>query len=465
VQFEALSSGTSLRSTTVITAAPVTAVAGDLYLAAVSTKSHVNVTAVSGLGLTWTPVVSRCGARSQTGVAVWKAQGNPTGTGTVQATLASAPSSAVIVVSRYSGAGSMGSTTSANTLGVQGACTGGTDNTSYSFNVTTGANEAVVFTAAAMRSRTHTPSAAYTERAEVRTGTGGNDSSVAVSDRKIVTPSVSTVSGSFSGTIDWAVAVVEIQPAFTTTSSTSTTSTLPPTTTSSTSTTTSSTSTTSTLPPPSGDVQFAALTSGTSLGSTTVATATPVTAVAGNLYLAAVATKTHVSVTGVSGLGLTWTPVVSRCGARSQTGVAVWKAQGNPTGNGTVQATLASAPSTAVIAVSRYSGVASLGNTTSANTLGIQGACTGGTDNTSYSFNVATGANEAVVFTAAAMRSRTHTPSATYTERAEIRTGTGSNDSSVAISDRKIATPSVSAVSGSFSTTVDWAVAVVEIRP
>jgi hypothetical protein len=129
--------------------------------------------------------------------------------------------------------------------------------------------------------------------------------------------------------------------------------------------------------------------------------------VTGDLYLAAIASKPSPTINGVTGLGLTWTPVVSQCAGRNQTGVAVWKAQGTPSGNGVVTATLANAQATAVIAVARYSGVTGTGNTASANTLGLSGACTGGVDTASYSFSETTGVANAVVFAAAAMRNKT----------------------------------------------------------
>jgi methionine-rich copper-binding protein CopC len=186
----------------------------------------------------------------------------------------------------------------------------------------------------------------------------------------------------------------------------------------------------------------------------------------GHLYLAANAAKSNTIVNSVSGLGLTWTRVKAQCAGRDQTGVEVWMAQGTPSGNGAVTATLASAPGNAVIAVSRYSGVDAvnpLGNIVSGNTMGVSGVCSGGVDNSSYSFNLTTiPQGGTMVYSAAAMRNHIHTPGAGYTERAEIMQG---GKASVAVQDKSVASASTVAVNGSFDSTVDWAVVGIEIKP
>jgi len=218
----------------------------------------------------------------------------------------------------------------------------------------------------------------------------------------------------------------------------------------------------------SGQIVHEETRTGGSTSSATVSTSSSLTAVGGNLYLAAISTKNRVSVNSVSGLGLTWTLVKAQCAGRNQTGVEVWMAQGTPSSNAVVTATLASAPSSAVIAVTRYSGVDAndpVGNFISGNTLGLNGACSGGTDNTSYSFNLTTTISGAFAYGAAAMRSKTHTPGAGYTERGEILQGSGGSVASVAVMD-KVVNPAASiAVNGTFSASVDWAMVGVEIRP
>jgi hypothetical protein len=198
----------------VATSANVTAAAGHLYLAAVSTKSHVNVASVSGLGLVWTRLVNQCGGRNQTGISVWKAQGTPSASGRVTATLSSTPESAVIAVARYSrvpATGAIGNVTSANSVRALGPCSGGTDATSYSLSLATGKARSLVYSAVALRSRTHTPGAGFAERVEFRSGTSGSAAGVAVMDKLAPVPATTSISGSFNTTHDWAAGAVEIR--------------------------------------------------------------------------------------------------------------------------------------------------------------------------------------------------------------------------------------------------------------
>ena len=87
-----------------------------------------------------------------------------------------------------------------------------TDNRSYSLDLTTTVDNATVYGAVAMRNKTHTPGAGYTERAKVKQGVGGAAASIAVVDQTVTSPSAVTVNGSFSGAVDWAVVAVEVRP-------------------------------------------------------------------------------------------------------------------------------------------------------------------------------------------------------------------------------------------------------------
>jgi hypothetical protein len=146
---------------------------------------------------------------------VWRAIGTPAGDGVVTASLASSATNAVIVVTSYSGADAaapLGAPVGVNTLGVGGACSGGVDGATYSFNLPTSASGAVVFATAAMRTKSHEPGAGFTERAERAQGNDSNTASAAVMDTTVPSPSVATVAGTFSGGVDWAVVAVEIRP-------------------------------------------------------------------------------------------------------------------------------------------------------------------------------------------------------------------------------------------------------------
>jgi hypothetical protein len=145
-------------------------------------------------------------------------------------------------------------------------------------------------------------------------------------------------------------------------------------------------------------------------------------------------------------------------------------AQGTPNGSGAVTATLASAPSATVIAVSRYSGVSAvnpIGNMISGNTNGANASaiCSGGVASSSYSFDLTTAVNDAVVYSAVAMKARTHAPGEGYTERAEIKQVGGSLTSSIAVEDKAVAAAGIVTVNGLLSGTADWAEVGLEIRP
>ncbi|HXV93843.1 MAG TPA: Calx-beta domain-containing protein, partial [Pseudonocardia sp.] len=201
--------------------------------------------------------------------------------------------------------------------------------------------------------------------------------------------------------------------------------------------------------------------------SNLVSTSTPLAAVQGQLYLAAVSTNPHVDVTGVSGLGLSWTLVASQCSGRNRTGVSLWKAQGTPSGDGPVAATLSSSPDNAVVAVTRYAGVQDgdeIGNLVTANSNGLAGACEDGDDDDEYALPLTTLDTGSIVVAAAAMRQRTHTPGSGWLERIETRLGTSNPAASVAVQERAFGFPGTVSVEGEFSSDADYAVVGAEVR-
>ncbi|MGH7452516.1 MAG: InlB B-repeat-containing protein, partial [bacterium] len=505
-------SGGSSGSASVTTSASLTGVNGHLYLAAISTRPRKLVQSVTGLGLNWTLVKSICsGKNSTTSMDVWMAQGTPNGNGAVTATFVSAPSTAVIAVSRYSGVAAtnpIGNVIAGNTNGLNGACSGGVDGSSYSFDLATSVNDAVIYGAVAIKARTHTPGADYTEQVEFQHPHAVNPIGVAVEDKSVASASTVTVNGSFDGPVDWALVALVIKPQgaqHTLTVNTVGSGSVglnPPGGTYDAGTMVTLTATpdagfqfngwsgdlngstnpatiamignknvtaTFTQIPSGGSIVYKESQTGGSSGSTTVTTSANLTGVSGELYLAAISSRPKKLVQSVTGLGLTWTLVKSICsGNNSTTNMDVWMAQGTPSGNGAVTATFASAPSTAVIAVSRYSGVAAtnpIGNVIAGNTNGLNGACSGGVDGNSYSFNLATAANNAVVYGAVAIKARTHTPGAGYTEQMEFQHPHAVNPIGIAVEDKSVASASTVTVNGSFNGPVDWALVALEIKP
>ncbi len=215
----------------------------------------------------------------------------------------------------------------------------------------------------------------------------------------------------------------------------------------------------------SGTVTFRDVQTGGSTALATVSTTGTVSGVAGDLFLACVATKSNRSVTGVSGLGLSWSRVRAQCGGRGQTNIEIWMARGTAS-TGSVTATLASAADNATIAVARYAGSnasSPIGNVVSGNTNGVSGVCSGGIDTPSFSLPVSTQPG-ITVFGALSIRDHVHTPGSGWTERIEFHQGTGGGMAGVAIAERQAATSSLT-FDGTFDGTVDWSAIAIEIRP
>lgn len=211
--------GSAVSASSVSTSGPIGAASDSLYLAAVAAKSYTTVTSVSGLGLAWTPVRQQCGGRSQTGISLFQARGSPGAGGIVTASLSGSPSAATIAVSRYSGTasgGAIGSVVSSNTNGVSGSCSGGVDSAAYGFNLSSGASNSLVFVAAAMRGKNHTPGSGYTEIVETYSGSGGSTAGASTAERLLGSAGSVSVNGSFDGTVDWAVVAAEIRSGGTT---------------------------------------------------------------------------------------------------------------------------------------------------------------------------------------------------------------------------------------------------------
>jgi hypothetical protein len=565
--------GASEEEDTLATDAPLLAAADQLYLAAIASKPNTDVTDVSGLGLVWAPVAVQCGARDQTGVTLWQAQGQPTGDDVVTANLDGKPRGALITVSRYGGADGTGAPVSANTLGVAGGCSGGTDGAAYALDLATTAPGSRVHVAVAMRNRDHQPGPTWSEQAETYAGSGGSVAGLSVALGAVEQPALVSVDGSFNSDVDWAVVAVEVRrsvallslsigsspggsvsldpPGGAYEAGTWVTLTATPdpgqvftgwsgdlsggdnpTTLvmddhKSVAARFEETRTVSiasvaggsiVLDPPGGvyapgsqvtvtaqpdagylfggwsgdlsgsqnpttllvdadktvgavfeqppvvDITLEELKSGASEDRDTVGTDAPLAGAEGHLYLAAIASKSDVIVTDVSGLGLVWEPVAAQCGARGQTGIALWQARGQPLGDGVVTANFASAPRASVITVSRYSGAEGTGAPVSANTLGAAGSCSGGTDDASYALDLATTAPGSRVHVAVAMRNRDHLPGPAWSEQAETYAGSGGSIAGLSVAMGAVEQPALVSVDGSFSSDVDWAVVAVEVR-
>jgi hypothetical protein len=205
--------GGSANISTVTTATALTGATGHLYLAAVSTKPYRQVSALSGLGLTWTRVATQCAGRSQTGIELWSAQGSAT-SGQVTASLVSAPNNAVIAVARYGGVATTNPLTplvTGNTNGVSGNCGNATDTATYVFNVSPSGSNSLVVGAVALRNKTHNSGSGYVTRIEVSHGTAGNVAGIALVDRVVPLATTMPLHGTLNSPVDWAVIATELR--------------------------------------------------------------------------------------------------------------------------------------------------------------------------------------------------------------------------------------------------------------
>ncbi|HEX9972119.1 MAG TPA: DUF4957 domain-containing protein [bacterium] len=236
------------------------------------------------------------------------------------------------------------------------------------------------------------------------------------------------INGTFSGNVDWSVVAIELKG--------------------------------------SGRITFEEAQNGGVLFATapetlTVTTDTTLKAARNDLYLAIISTKGHSDghphntqvVDEVKGLGLNWEHVATERGSRNQTVLNIYKAQGVPTGDDIVSATLHNFPAGFCIALTvvRYSGVDRvnpIGNILSQNVLGFNGPVVEITgypkpdaraipnarpDNTKYSVKLPV--SESTVAAFIAHRNLTHTPGEGFKERDEFAVISGGNTNSISVVD------------------------------
>ena len=492
--------------TLTVTSSILKGVAGDLYLAAISTKGHSHghphnttvVQSISGLGLNWTLVKDQRGFRNATHLTLYMAQGTPTGDDSVTAVVSNFPAGQNIALSvtRYSGVDAtnpIGNVISHNSQGFNGP---GVELTGYprpssshdkpAYTVKLPVNSSKnVCAFIAHRNVTHIPGAKYAERIDAAGGTGGDTNTIAVVDN--VSPSVNLIveiegsgsvaltpaagdvtvtsdtltyvpgtqviieaipdedwlfkgwSGDLSGmtnpdtlvldvtksikasfnqgevvdlnatfdhAVDYVVLAAELQR------------------------------TGSDVTVTHEETQTAIIEMATD-DTLNITTDNDLKAADGAAYLAVISTKKRSMVVNVSGLGLNWEFVNDQAGARNQTFLSLWMAKGTPASDGPVTAKVTDVLIGKDIAfsVSRYSGVDTLGNVLSANTFGVDGEETGGTDVDRFTIPLSRKKTSSLIFTAVAHRAWTFTPGAGNRVRSFVKAATGGNTTSATIAD------------------------------
>lgn len=190
-----------------------------MYVCFVATRSNVDVTGVSGLGLTWNALTEQCGARAQQRIESFYAYGAGTA-GAVTASHAACNAS-IIAVIRYTGVDSGIQTDDKegfNTLGTGGACSGGTDNDDATGTTGFGGvpTDGWIVVGVNTRNRTMSATAGWTVRVDdVTAGAGGDVTTLTVEDRNASGESGPTfgAANNLSGTADWCAAILDIHPA------------------------------------------------------------------------------------------------------------------------------------------------------------------------------------------------------------------------------------------------------------
>ncbi len=212
VTYRESTTGAATFAIQVQTESALSAAAGDLYLAAISSQPLGQVMGLQGMSLQWTRVKTQCGAQGETGLELWMARGAPT-PGSIAAVFAAPVEHAVLAVSRYSGADPqdpLGSVTAANTSGLDASCQDGGESARYDWFLTTLTDGGIVYRAVALRDRDHVRTDGTFLRARAASGTPQATASIEVQDRA-VDAGDHTTSGSFSSPVDWAAVAVEIR--------------------------------------------------------------------------------------------------------------------------------------------------------------------------------------------------------------------------------------------------------------
>jgi hypothetical protein len=131
--------------------------------------------------------------------------------------LSGAPLRSSAAISRYSGANATTPTEAAagsNSNGLNGACTGGTDNANASLSLTSSQTNSVLFVATHPRATTITTADPdYTQRAFVSNFASGDGANLYLHDRTLTNPATDIAAHTLNNAVDWDMAGVVINPA------------------------------------------------------------------------------------------------------------------------------------------------------------------------------------------------------------------------------------------------------------
>lgn len=183
-----------------------------LYVAFFGIRRQFAGASVTGGSLTWT-VTTICGARDQLDSVFAWAFGSPGAAFQISLTVTAATTISG-VAARITGAGasSVGTVGVANTSGLGAAtCTGGTDGTAASDDVTSTVANSLVLVGTAMRNQTITT--ADPDYTQVITQSGGTEVvRVYLHSRDLASASTDTIAHTLSAASDWSMAGAAIAP-------------------------------------------------------------------------------------------------------------------------------------------------------------------------------------------------------------------------------------------------------------
>lgn len=304
------------------------------YVVFIVTENDQDVTGVSGGGLTWTERVEQCGAKPETGIRVWTAQGSPASAFpiTIEYDLSTTLDLAAVAL-RYSGVASIADPTGENTNGEGGVCDDGAKNKDAQLTLTSTVANSLHLVGVSPRDGTvNSFSSGYTDL-----GNHVNDKArVHVYEQAFASGTTDTFQATLDADKKWATGGLVLEP--------------------------------------SGSiVRQETVTGFGGYALPTVQGGTDQT------YVLFLTSETSQDVTGVAGGGLSWTEQIEQCGAKPETGVRIWTAQGSPSAafQAAVTYDLSSNMDLSVV-LSRYSNVSGFEGVAGENNNGPNGVCDDG---------------------------------------------------------------------------------------
>ena len=203
---------------TTTASATVTGVTGgtdQVYVVGVGTDDNVDVTSLSGGGLTWVEEVEQCSGRNFQGMRVFRAIGSPSGF-TLTVTLGATADSVAIIVVRLSGvdqASPIDDAQGENTIGANDVvCLGGIDNGNPTLTLTSILDASMHINFVASRNRDVIAAPNYTEEDAVAFGAGANETTVHAHTRVLNPAAADQASFTVTDSPDWAFAGVVLAP-------------------------------------------------------------------------------------------------------------------------------------------------------------------------------------------------------------------------------------------------------------